>query len=286
VSIATIMVLTYSDDMQPVLDVIDLTGDTTPPMCLPSGCVGDRTASLHDVPTGSPSHVGEEISSHVVPTDSPGLSKDGTSEDISHSSLLDLAEMKYRDFDVSLNSSLCLPSSKTWEPRRPPTPPPPRTKRKGVTFAALPEEAIDENPETRQMPVEALAPPIMGNSDEVEYLELAPELVQGSGSSPRVDSFHCLGRHLPFEPRPSPPSPHPASWPGKTTQPLPLLSSPLALSHSYSHRPEASLNTTRNSKQRHRARATSSSPSNKAETIARGNYVAPIMAVGSLYITV
>ena len=280
------MVLTYSDDIQPVLDVIDLTGDTTPPMCLPSGCVGDRTASLHDVPTGSPSHVGEEISSHVVPTDSPGLSKGGTSEDISHSSLLDLAEMEYRDFDVSLNSSLCLPSSKTWEPRRPPTPPPPRAKRKGVTFAALPEEAIDENPETRQMPAEALAPPAVEKSEELEYLELAPEFVQGSGSSPRVDSFHWLGRHLPFESRPSPPSPHPASWPGKTTQPLPLLSSPLTLSHSYSHRPEASLYTTRNGKQRHRAPATSSSPSNKAETIARGNYVAPIMAVGSLYITV
>jgi len=283
------MVLMYSDDMQPVLDVIDLTGNTPSPVRLPvSGCVGDKTASLHDVPTGFPSHrhAGEDMPSpHDVPTDTPALSKSRTGEDISYSSLLDLAETTYRDFDVSLTSSLCLPSAKTWEPKRPPTPPPPRTKRKGVTFAALPEEAIEENPETPQVPAEVLAPTITEESDELEYLELAPELAQGNGSSPRVDSFHCLGRCLPFEPRPTPPSPHPASQMGTTTQPLPLLSSPLALSHSYSYHSEASLHTARNAKQKHRARATSSLPSHKAETIARGNYVKPIMAVGSLYIT-
>ena len=281
------MVLMYSDDMQPVLDVIDLTGDTPSPMPLPvSGCVGDKTASLHDVPTGSPSHVGDEMPSpHDVPADFPAVTKGRTSEGTSYSSLFDPTETKYRDFDVSLNSSLCLPSAKTWEPKRPPTPPPPRTKRKGVTFAALPEDAIEENPETPQVPAEVLAPTITETSDELEYLELAPELAQGNGSSPRVDGFHCLHRRLPFQPRSSPPSPHPASRLGTTTQPLPLLSSPLALSHSYSHRSETSLYTARNAKQKHRACTTSSSPSNKAETIARGNYVTPIMTVGSWYIT-
>lgn len=286
--ITTVMVLMYSDDMQPVFDVIDLTGNTPSPMRLPvSGCVGDKTASLHDVSTGSPSHshAGEMPSPHHVRTDSPGLSKGRTGEDISYSSLLDLAETKYRDFDVSLTSSLCLPSAKTWEPKRPPTPLPPRTKRKGVTFAALPEEAIEENPETPQVPAEVLAPTITETSDELEYLELAPELAQGNGSSPRVDGIHCLGRRLPFEPRPSLPSPHPASQMGTTTQPLPLLSSPLPLSHSYSYHSEVSLHTDKRAKQKHRARATSSSPSNTAETVARGNYVNPIMAVGSLYIT-
>ena len=281
------MVLTYFDDMQPVLDVIDLTGNTPSPMCLPvSGCVGDKTASLRDVPHGFPSHVGEEIPSpHDVPSNSPPLSKGGTSEDFSYSSLLDLAETKYRDLDVSLNSSLCLPSAKTWEPKRPPTPPPPRTKRKGVTFAALPEEAIEENTETPQVPAVVLAQTITETSDELEYLELAPELAQRNVSSPRVDGFHCLGRRLPFEPRPSPPSPRPASQLGTTTQPLSLLSSPLALPHSYFHRSEASLYTAKDAKQKYRARRTSSSPLNRAETIARGNYVAPIMAVGSLCIT-
>src|SRR5260221_3617299 len=98
------MVLMYSDDMQPLVDVIDLTGNTPSPMRLPvSGCVGDKTASLHDVPTGSPnhSHAGEDMPSpHDVPTDSPALSKSRTDEDISYSSLLDLAETKDRDFDV------------------------------------------------------------------------------------------------------------------------------------------------------------------------------------------
>lgn len=281
------MVLTYVDDTQPVLDVIDLTGNTPSPMCLPvPGCVGDKTASLHDVPPGSPCHVREEIPSlRDVPSDSPPFSKGGTSEDISYSSLVDLAGTKYRDLDVSLNSSLCLPSAKTWEPKRSPTPPPPRTKRKGVTFAALPEEAIEENTETPQVPGAVLARTITEKSDELEYLELAPELAQGSGSSPRVDAFRGLGRRLPFEPRPSPPSPHPASRLGTTTQPLQLPSSPLALSHSATYRSEASLYTAKDAKQKYRAHPTSSSPSNKAETIARGNYVGPIMAVGSLYIT-
>lgn len=219
-------------------------------------------------------------SPHDVPTDSPALSKGRTDEDISYLSLLDLAETKYRDFDVSLTSSLCLPPAKTWEPKRRPTPPPPRTKRKGVTFAALPEEAIEENLEAPQVPAEVLAPTITEKSDELEYLELA----QGNGSSPRVDSFHWLGRHLPFEPRRNPLSPHPVSQMGTTTQPLPLLSPPLVLSHSYSCHSEASPHTARNAKQKHRARATSSSPSNQVGTIARGNYVNPIMAVGLLYI--
>ena len=281
------MVLTYSDDTQPVLDVIDLTGNAPSPMCLPvPGCVGDKTASLRDVPPGSPCHVREEIPSpHDVPSNSPPFSKGGTSEDISYSSLLDLAETTYRDLDVSLNSSLCLPSAKTWETKRSPTPLPPRTKRKGVTFAALPEEAIEENTETPQVPAAVLARTITEKSDELEYLEMAPELAQGSGPSPRVDAFHYLGRRLPFEPRPSPPSPRPASRLGTTTQPLPLLSSPLALSHSYTYRSEASLYTAKDAKQKYRARPTPSPPLIKAETSARGNYVAPIMAVGSLCIT-
>jgi hypothetical protein len=225
----------HSDDVQPVADVIDLTSDTPSPMGLPvSRCVEEKMTSPHDVPTSSPT-----------------LSKGGASEDISCSSLLDLTDMVYRDFDVSLDSSLCLPSAKTWALKCPPTPPPPRTKCKSVTFAALPEEAVEELPETSEVPAEAVPSIITNKFDEVRYPDLAPGLGLDNGSS-RTDDFHCLDRGLIIEPRPIPLSPLP---------------------------------TAANAKQKHRARDTSPSRLARAESIARGNYVEPILAVGSSHIT-
>jgi len=262
-------VLMHSDDVQPVADVIDLTSDTPSPMGLPvSRCVEEKMTSPHDVPTSSPT-----------------LSKGGASEDISCSSLLDLTDMKYRDFDVSLDSSLCLPSAKTWALKRPPTPLPPRTKRKSVTFAALPGEAVEELPETSEVPAEVVPSIITNKFDELRYPDLAPGLGPGNGSSSRADGFHCLDRGLIIEPRPIPPSPPSASRLSLTSQPLSLLVSPLGLCQGYSYLSGAPLSTAADAKQKHRARDTSPSHPTKTESIARRNYVAPILAVGSSHIT-
>jgi hypothetical protein len=212
---------------------------------------------------------------------SPMLSKGRASEDISSSSLLDLMDTKYQDFDVSLDSSFCLPFAKTSSlQRRPPTPPPTRTKRKSVTFAAPPEEAVRQL-ETSKVPAEVEVSATTNRFAELEYLEPALELARGNESSSRVDDIHCLGRRLTTEPRPLP---HRVSQLNITAQPLSLLSSPLSLRQSYSHRSGAPLSTTANAKQKHRARDAPPLPSIKAESNARRNYLIPIMAVGSWYI--
>jgi hypothetical protein len=210
---------------------------------------------------------------------SPMLSKGRASEDISSSSLLDLMDTKYQDFEVSLDSSFCLPFAKTSGLQcRPPTPPPARTKRKSVTFAAPPEEAVRQL-ETSKVPAEVEVSATTNRFAELEYLEPALELARdrGNESSSRVDDIHCLGRRLATEPRPLP---HRVSQLNITAQPLPLLSSPLSLRQGYSHRSGAPLSTTANAKQKHRARDPPALPSIQAESNARGNYLMPIMMVG------
>ncbi|KAH9999003.1 hypothetical protein BJV77DRAFT_652788 [Russula vinacea] len=188
----------------PIVETIDLTGSTPSPKRLPiSTCEGEKITSPPDIATSS-----------------PALSKGRTNEDTTDSSMLDLTDTKYRDFEVSLDSSFCLPSTRTSIIRRPPTPPPPRTKRKSVTFAAPLEKVVEEPVGTQAALTETVVPTIMDQWDELEYLELAPELARAS----RVDSFHCLGKHLTIEPQPTHLSQHPASL---TAKPLSLLSSPL-----------------------------------------------------------
>ena len=240
-----------------------MTGSTPSPKRLPiSTCEGEKITSPPDIATSS-----------------PALSKGRTNEDTTDSSMLDLTDTKYRDFEVSLDSSFCLPSTRTSIIRRPPTPPPPRTKRKSVTFAAPLEKVVEEPVGTQAALPETVVPTIMDQWDELEYLELAPELARAS----RVDSFHCLGKHLTIEPQPTHLSQHPASL---TAKPLSLLSSPLALRQNGPYPTEAPPSAAARGKQKHRARDTSPSPSTRAESTTLGSYLIPIMAVGPLCVAV
>jgi hypothetical protein len=245
--------------MQPILETIDLTGSTPSPVRLPiARCIGEEITFSHDVLTSSPA------------------SKSRTTEDTTDSSTLDLTDTKYRDFDVSLDSSLCLPSNRTSSIQRVPTPPPPRTKRKSVTFAAPLEKVVDERPETQATLAEVMVP---DHLDQLEYLELVPELARGTGSSSRIDGFHCLSKRLALEPQPTRLSPRSAP---PAAEPLSFLLSPLAPCPSRPYATEAPPSTAIRAKQKHRARDASASPSTKAESTARGNYLIPIMTVGLL----
>ena len=253
--------------MQPI---VDLTGSTPSPIRLPaSRCAEEKLTSPHDVssPTGSTS---------------PVLSKGRAGEDNTNSSLLDLTDTKYRDFDVSLDSSLCLLSNKnTSSIKRTPTPPPPpRTKRKSVTFAAPLEKVVERRLGTLA-DAAAPAPTITDEFDELEYLEAAPELARGNGSS-RVDGFHGLSKRLTIEPQHIHLSSPPASL---TAEPLPSLSSPLAWYQSRPYLTGAIPSTAACSKQKPRARDLSPSPPAKAGSIRGGSYLIPIMEVGSLRVT-
>lgn len=221
------------------------------------------------------------ISPPDFPTSSPALSNGRIIEDTTDSSMLDLTDTRYRDFDVSLNSSLCLPSTRTSSIKRPPTPPPPRTKRKSVTFAAPLEKVVEEQPRTQAALAEVMAPTITDQLDDLEYLEPAPELARGVGS-PRVDGFHCLGESLAIEPQLTHLSPRRAS---RTPGPLSLFSSPLALCQSRLYPTKAPPPTAGRAKQKRRARDTSPSRSTKAESMALGSYLNPIMAVSPLCVT-
>lgn len=231
-------------------------------MCLPnSGCAGGNLAFSHDVPASS-----------------PVLSKHGPSEDNTGSSVLDLADSKYRDFDVLLDSSLCLPPTRSFVLKRPPTPRPPRTRRKNVTFAVSLDEVVEERPETREASAEVVAPATLNRCDEVEYLELSPEpaLAQSPSS---VDEFPHLVRRLKIEPRAVPPSPIPASRTRMTTEPLPLLPPSRALRQPRPYLTVESLPSPDGAKRTHHARGASASLSAEAESTVRGSYLVPIMVV-------
>ena len=244
--------------MQSIVETIDLTGSTPSPVRLSiTRCAGEKATFPHDVPINSPS-----------------VSKSRTIEDTTDSSLLDLTDTKYRDFDVSLDSSLCLPSNWTSSIKRPPTPPRPRTKRKSVTFAAPIEEVVEERLETQA----ALAEP--DAMVPVDYLELAPELARGNGSS-RVGGLHCL-EQLAIESQPTHLSPRP---PSPTAESLSLFS-PLAPCQSRRYPAEASPSKTARAKGKHRACDVSPSPSTKVESTTLGGYLIPIMTVSLLYVTV
>ena len=207
------------------------------------------------------------------------VSKDATSENTG-SSVLDLTDTKYRDFDVPLDSSYCLPSTRTSVLKRSPTPPPLRTKPKNVTFALSPEEVDEEQLETLEAPVGAIAPATGNETDELEYLELAFEPPRSNGSSSSVDSFPCLGPRLTTKPQAILPSPTFYPRVGKAASPWSLTSSPVALRRNRSRLSEVTLSTAANPKHRHSARDASLSPA-MVEPTARGNYLAPIMAVRS-----
>jgi hypothetical protein len=253
--------------MQPI---IDLTGSTPSPIRLPeSRCAEEKAASPHDVPSPTGSS-------------SPVSSKSRASEDNTNSSLLDLTDTKYQDLDVSLDSSLCLPSNnRTSNIKRTPTPPPPRTKRKSVTFATPLEKVVEEHLGTLAKAA-APGPTITDEFDELEYLEVAPELVRGNGSS-RVDGFHGLSKRLTIEPRHIHLSSPPASL---TAEPLSLLSSPLAPCRSRPYPTGAPPSTAARAKQKARARDISLSPLARAESIGSESYLIPIMEVGSLRVTI
>jgi hypothetical protein len=255
--------------MQPI---VDLTGSTPSPIRLPiSTFAEEKVTSPRDVPSPTGSS-------------SPVLSKGSASEDNTNSSLLDLTDTKYQDLVVSLDSSLCLPSNnRTSSIKRtptPPPPPPPRTKRKSVTFAAPLEKAAEERLGTLAKAA-APGPTITDEFDELEYLEVAPELARGSGSS-RVDGFHGLSKRFTIEPRHIPPSSPPAS---PTAEPLSLLSSPPSLCQSRSYRTGAPPSTAARAKQKPRARDISSSPPARAESVGNGSFLIPVMEVGSLRVT-
>ena len=221
--------------------------------------------------------------SQHVSTSSPVVSKGGTSENTG-SSVLDLTDTKYRDFDVSLDSSYCLPSTKTSVLKRSPTPPPPRTKHKNVTFA-LPLEEVDEEPlEILEAPVEAIASATWKETDELEPLKSEFEPSRGDGSSSSVDRLPCLGSQLTTKPHAIFPSPTFSPWVGKAAVPPPEPSSSFALrrnrSRSRSRLSEVTLSMAADPKHRHSARDALLSPA-VDEPMARGDYLAPIMAVRS-----
>ncbi|KAI0253876.1 hypothetical protein BJV78DRAFT_1359903 [Lactifluus subvellereus] len=242
-----------------IIEAIDLTNETPTPMRSPkSGCAGENPTFSHDVPASS-----------------PVLSKRGVSEDNTGSSVLDLADSKYRDFDVLLDSSLCLPSTRTFVLKRPPTPPPPRTRRKNVTFA---DSVVEEQPETQEASAGVVAPATSNILDEVEYLELSPEPALAPESPSRVDESPHLVRRLKIEPRAVPPSPNPASRMRMPTEPLPSLPSFHAPRQNRAYLTVESLSSPTGAKRKHHVRGASPLPAG-AESMARGSYLVPIMAV-------
>lgn len=252
--------------MQPI---IDLTGSTPSPIRLPiSRCAEEKVPSPHDVPSPARSSP-------------PVLSKGRASEDNTNSSLLDLTDTKHQDFDVSLDSSLCLPSNnRTSSLKRTPTPPPPRTKRKSVTFAAPLEKVVEERLGTLAEAA-ALAPTITDDFDELEYLEVAPEVARGNESS-RSDGFRGLSKRLTIESRHNHLSSSPTSL---TPDPQSLFSSPLALCQSRPYLTGAPPSAAARAKQKPLARDISLSPLARAESIRGGSYLIPIMEVSSLCVT-
>ena len=234
----------------------------------------DTPSPIHSPRPGS---LGKLPFSHHVSTNSPVVSKGGTSENTG-SSVLDLTDTKYRDFDVTLDSSYCLPSTRTSVLKRSPTPPPPRTKRKNVTFALSPEEVDEEQLETFEAPVEAIGPATWNETDELEYLESELEPPRNNGSPSSVDSFPCPGPGLSTKPQSILSL---TSYPrmGNAAGPSSQNSSPKAL-RNRSRLSEETLFTAADPKNWHSARHASLSPS-LVEPAARGNYLASIMAVRS-----
>ena len=158
--------------------------------------------------------------------------------------------------------------------RTPTPPPPPRTKRKSVTFAAPLEKFVEERVE----PLAAVAPaPIITDGfDELEYLEMAPELARSNRSS-GVDGYHGLSKRLTTKPRHF----HVSSPSGSLTgEPLSLHSSPPAMCQSRPYLTGAPPFTAARAKQKLRARDISLSPPARAESTGRGSYLIPIMEVG------
>ncbi|KAH9056656.1 hypothetical protein EDB87DRAFT_1201092 [Lactarius vividus] len=237
---------------------IDLTGDTPSPIHSP----GSGLLSL-----------GKSPFSHHVGTSSPVVSRNGTSENAG-SSVLDFTDTKYRDFEVPLDSSYCLPSTRTSVLKRSPTPPP-RTKPKNVTFALPLEEVDGERLETLEASMNAIAPVTRNETDELEYLELAVKPPRGNGSSSSVDG---LGPRLTTKREAI--NPLPISYPrvGKAAGPTSLLSSPAALRRNRSRPSGATLSTAADPNNRHSARGASLLPA-MVEPTARGNYLDSIMAL-------
>lgn len=254
--------------MQPI---IDLTGSTPPPIRLPiSRGAEEKVTSPHDVPS-------------TTGSSPPVLSKDKAGEGNTNSSLLDSTDTKYQDFDVSLDSSLRLPSNnRTSGIKRTPTPPPPpsRTKRKSVTFSAPLEEVVEERVGTLAEAA-APAPTITDEFDELEYLEVTPELARGNGSS-RVDGFHGSSKRLTIKPQHNHLS---SSAAPLTAEPLSLLSSPPVLSQSRPYLTAAPSSAAARAKQKPLARDISLSPPARAKSVRGGSYLIPIMEVGSLRVT-
>lgn len=193
--------------------------------------------------------------------------------------MLDLTDTKYRDFDVKLDSSYCLPSTRTSILKRSPTPPL-RTKHKNVTFALSPEEVDEDRLETFEAPAEAIGPVTWNEMDELEYLESEFEPPRSNGPSSDVDSFPCLGPRLTTEPQSIPPSPTLYPRAGNAAGPSLLNSSPMTLRRNRSRLSKVTSSRAADPRHRHRARDASLSPA-MVEPAARGNYLAPIMAVRS-----
>jgi hypothetical protein len=246
-----------------MIEAIDLTSNTPSPIPLStSEYPEDKPAFSHDVP---------------VPAGSPVFSEHGTNGDNTGSSVLDLAYSNYQDFDVVLDTSLCLPSPRNFVQLRPPTPPAPPRKRKKVTFATSPKDVIGERSKNQQDFAEILVATNTNKSDESEYLESSPAPVQAHGSPTRVRDFPQSGRPRKIEPRLVLPSPNLASRNGLTAEQLPLLPS-FTPRYNCSYLTEESPSSPPASMLRHRTRD-ASSPSAGPESTARGSYLMPIMTV-------
>jgi hypothetical protein len=193
--------------------------------------------------------------------------------------VLDLTDTIYRDFDVSLDSSYCLPSIRTSVLKRSPTPPPPRTKQKSVTFALPFEEEDEEPPEILEAPEEAIEPANWKETDELEQHQLPFEPRRDNESSSSVDRFPIPGPQL-NKLHQILPSPRFSPRVGKATVSRADLSSPVAFRRNRSRISEAALPMAADPKQRHRARGALLSPA-MVEPTARGGYLASIMAVRS-----
>ena len=190
--------------------------------------------------------------------------------------MLDLTDTKYRDFDVSLDSSYCLPSIRTSVLKRSPTPPLPRTKQKTVTFA-LPSEEVDDEPlEILEAPEEVIAPVPWKEMDELEDYKFPFEPGRDDESSSSVDRFPIPGPQL-HKLHAILPSPTFSPQVGKAAVTRPDSFSPAAFKRNRSRPSDATLPMP---KHRHGARNALLLPA-MVEPTAQGSYLDSIMAVRS-----
>ncbi|KAI0259955.1 hypothetical protein BC834DRAFT_590700 [Gloeopeniophorella convolvens] len=230
--------------------MIDLTSDTPPPE--PVSRL-DPVTSVPALPRSSPA---------TSPSPQDTVPSEGGTRS---SSMLDLTETQYRDFEVSLDSSLCLPSARPKTLKRLPTPVPSRAKQKTVTFAPFVEEVVKADSGNQEAHEGAVAFNIKGEPEELEYLEFAPEAAQGQ-----------LGND---DPDPRPIRPTNSRTPVRKTEALSPLAPSLACRQEHSYVAEVSPPPIFAPKRVLRPKDAPRPSSSKSKARRQGDYIDAIMTV-------